>query len=1146
MSNNYTPPDLSFNIVLLEATIPDSLPLGNVVLCGPDASDFQIIWSVGFETLLFGGAKVYRHQYVRSTGVRSQAFGLPYLQGGVKYLLPRSYDTSVHGKPALVNTTANQQVLTKGIAISTVVPAPIVSPHMIYARGIYGTAFGSAKLIPTPVLKQKGVNHFEAGNTTVWYHTRPLDIIGFESYATGYPKVFDPAQTIQQQPFNRTAVFGDTYAKNVWTFASNAGAIDSAALSPWAVIENRDRSYLAKGFLSQSFGQQSIRNKSPSIFFHGLPAPIFYNQAIGYRIRTVTPTGFDRLSLGKPSVIKTPQLLPRSYIATQFGVQWISNHIRYVENHSKNYGAAGEPTVWFRFRYATPKSWLSQAMGDKLTVTHGVRELIGRGFICQAYGNSWVSRGRRFVEPKPIPPNVLSMHTVGGSRKVVPIGYIATLFGTRIIPEIQALYALGFTGVFGLAVADLATKNVKPIGYLSAGEQPAFRWGRQIAYNSSQYVTQEFIGDSGLVPPKWSEWTAIENRNKNIGVIGSLMQRFGYNQIDNNARLIEPQGLIATRFDKSMIAYRIRKLPLQGMEPPYMSDWLVVHNDARVIRPSGEVQSLFGMADAVKTRRYFDRIGRIESFESGTAMVAYRIRTLDIEKRYSIEPPTIRLPSVDLHTRYIDCRGFETAKYGLPSLSIHFNIITTRWSHKEQSGRPALHNVTPELLTRGHDSQEYGNTSLRTEWRHMYVQGDNSNLFGRMRISDTKQFTDIRGWLDSTSSQHHTVTKTGTNPFVLQNIWLNDESNSNNGDGHGIGYDEYSQVPKPGINQNVLQAKGFYIPNFGTAFIYSNTITVFGGIAIDGVSKLASVFNGDRTINLDGMVKIDSEIKTGKPGLTPHTIWAVMEAPEQAKDNHPLPDGGRLHYVNSKPDGTGSVFGIPRLESTIRSIRPVSFHSSFNSIGIPDVDFFKRFITPDSFRSARLGMPSIPFTMQTIVLRQGISRRVEFGQTKLSRPPYLGPQTIRPIGHASLDAGRHISENWERDLYATGFNTLLMGASKSDDSPFMWQGLRIGEHVPMSIGGTDTALYGNAFISLRVRDVLAEGFDAFRSEYTLSAFSQRMTVSNNDKQLSINSAIAVLGIEANSAIGYQDIKLGQHYIRPDGNSDQYRKGGYHA
>ena len=31
-----------------------------------------------------------------------------------------------------------------------------------------------------------------------------------------------------------------------------------------------------------------------------------------------------------------------------------------------------------------------------------------------------------------------------------------------------------------------------------------------------------------------------------------------------------------------------------------------------------------------------------------------------------------------------------------------------------------------------------------------------------------------------------------------------------------------------------------------------------------------------------------------------------------------------------------------------------------------------------------------------------------------------------------------------------------------------------------------------------------------------------------------------------SSHGYSSIKLAQHYIRPDGNSDQYRKGGYHA
>ncbi len=1142
MNNQYTPPDFNISIVLLEQLVARTLPIGEVILCGPKNFESQELKILGFFHEEVGNHRTYNaRQYLRLNGFSSQSIGNAYLQGGVRWVGASSITTLGIGKHSLLNTTANQHARPSGIGSTAVVPAPIVTPHMIYARGIYSTAFGLIKVVPTPVLKHKGVNHFEAGNTTVWYHTRPLAPSGFESYDTGYPKVFDPTQYFSPSPTLRSSVFGDVRIRNNNSHL-RAPSIDSQAISEWATVEARDKALYTKSFVAQAFGAQSIKNKSPSIFFHGLPAPVLYNQAIGYRIRTITPTGFDRLSLGKPSVIKTPQLLPRSYIATQFGLQWISNHTRYVENHSKNYGAAGEPTVWFRFRYATPKSWLSQVMGDKLTVTHGVREVIGQGFIGQGYGNGWVSYGLRLVEPRSIYLEKYSNHLVGRHQVVQPIGFVATSFGTRIIPEIQEVYSLGFVGVFGLAIADLYTKHLKTKGFATYGEQPAFRWGRQIVQNSVQYITQDYDSGNGLVPPKWSDWTAIENRNKVIGAIGTAMQRFGYAQVDNNARLLEPKGLIATRFEKSMIAYRIRHLPLQGVEAPYMAGWHIIHNGARVIKPTGEVQSLFGDADLIKTRRYYERIGGIDSFESGSAMVTYRIRTIDIEKRYSIAPPIIRLPTIDLHTRYVEFRGYETAKYGLASLSIHFRIITPRWTHRDNIGEAALKNQTPEILIKGHSSQEYGQTSVRTEWRLLYAQGDNAQLFGAANISDTKQHLFVRGFIDSLASQKHVVTKMGTNPYVTQNVWLNDESGSGGGNGYGIYFNEDQlgkQLPYPAINQNTLYPVGIDSATVGKSGIHSNNLYVTSGIAIDGVSKGAKIYALTQKITLSEKDRIDSAILVGKPRLSPHTIWAVVEAPYQAKLNHKVE--GELHYVNNI-----NKFGSHFIESTIRSVYQKPNMTPTNSVvGTPDIILRKTIIKPDSFRSARFGLPSIPFTLQEITIRLGIFSNNN-STAKLSRPPYVGALTIKPAGHISQIFGLTYSDNFIRDLHVQGSESLLMGLSKRNDTPFMWQGLRVGEHVPTSIGAGDTSSHGDTSVSLRIRELGAEGFDAFISRYELESFAGRMTVRNTDQQLPQIRQLNINGIEHNSTVGYQDIKLGQHYIRPDGNSDQFRKGGYHA
>ena len=1132
----------NFNTYVIEVGITETSKLGRVSII----NTAQQVKTLGISPQALGKPLIYNlKQFALPQGREQSSYGNAYLLGGVRWIYSIGIAPPVISRPLVVNTTANQQVLARGIARTASVPAPIVSPHMIYAGGIYSTLFGSIKVVPTPVLRHKGVNHFEAGKTTVWYHTRALGAKGFESYDTGYPKVFDPTQFIQPSVFNRTAVFGDTYAKNVWTFIRGVGAIDSQAVSEWALIENKNKAYIARGFLSQAFGNQLIKNKSPSIFFNGLPAPVFYNQAIGYRIRKVAPTGFDRLGLGKPVVIKTPELFPRSYVATQFGTQWVSNYTRYIQNNSKDHSATCTPTIWFRFRYADPNSWQSSTFGDKLTITHGVREVIGQGFIQQAYGNAWVSRGVRLIEPLSIvKKQPASNHFVGRHQEIKPIGYIATQFGTRIIPEIQTVYPLGFAGVFGLALADLAIRYLKPKGYLSAGEQPAFRWGRQIVQNSVQYIIQNFDGGNGLVPPKWSDWTAIENRNKVIGAIGTAMQRFGYAQIDNNARLLEPQGLIATRIGDGMIAYRIRYLPLQGIEKPYMSDWLVVHNAARVIKPAGEVQSLFGNAELVKTRRYLDRIGRIESFESGTPMIAYRIRRLEVEKRYSIAPPIIRLPTVDLHTRYVEFNGYETAKYGLASLSIHFRVITPRWTHRDKSGNPALRNVTPELLTRGHDSQEYGNASVRTQWRDVYAKGDNTAAIGLHKISDTKQHVSVRGFIDSLASQKHVVTQGESAPYSLQYIYLNDENNSSNGEGKGIEPPK-PQVPPPYLNQNVIYHRSESISSrFGTQFIWGNNLEIESGISVSIVSSGLIVYGNAKIVSLQGK-GIANKIELGKPRLSPHTIYAVKEAPQQAKQNHPV---SGLHYVGEETNSnipSGERFGRPFIESTIRSVTPHSFFSSQYRAGRPTFDLSRKVVSPNGFRLGRFGVPSIPFIDQNIVLRQGIYNNV-FGVADIIRPPYIGPQYINLEGIYSAVFGSTYADNYVRTLSAKGSDSLSMGMSKRPDTPYMWQGLRVGEHVPLIIGAGDTSRHGLTWISLRVREIGAEGFNAFRSEYELSNFKEHMTVKNADKKLPSKTTVTATGIEPSNAIGYQDIKLGQHYIRPDGNSDQFRKGGYHA
>lgn len=1101
----------------------------------------------GFVATRFGGSEIYNLlQFVKATQYDASKYGEPYMIGGVRFIYPYGYDQSLIGEVVALNTTENRTLKPKGIDWLDI-PPPNVSPRIIYPASLRSQSFGQLD-IRIPVLDPTGLLETRYGLTTIWFHTRPLLPASLLSYDSGYPKIYDRAQWLRPLSFDKAAVFGDISAKNK-SARVDAFSIFDEVVTPWSLIENTKRYYKPKGIDSQSIGISTIYNKTPSIFVKDIVAPQFNTPAIAYRIRSIRVSGFDRLLFGKPLLTKTPEILPKSINSPSITAPtvWYKNRPVDAIGRGINSFTAGEAIAWFRYRLATPMSWSSSKVGSP-TATHGVREVIATGYLRDSYGWAWVSQGTRYLGAESIYQDFASRHLVGGAQKILVDGYVATLFGTRIIPESRSVAPLGFAGKYGLAKAHLYTRYLGPIGYISVGTQPADRWGATRAFNLLQFVTQNYDSGNGLVPPAWSDWTEIRNRNKTAGISGFQSQRFGYSKIDNNAAPLLVVGIeppAGTRFDVSMISYANRPMVTEGIVPPHMSSWAVIHNAARVITPIGVTHTSIGNAEAVKTRRYYSSVGRIFSQEFSDPMIAYRIRTLDIEKRYSIAPPIIPMPAFDLRTKYITFHGFETAKYGLASLSIRFNIIKTRWSHRDTLGEPALKNLTPELGAYGHDSQLFGRASLRTQWRDVYAQGDNSNLFGRLYIADSNREMFVRGWLDTGVSQRHKVTKTGTNPYVLQHIWLSDESGDNNGEGYGIYFNENllgKRVPSPVINQNVLYAKGFKSSNVGDQRLWSTTISADSGIFIDGVSKDLTVFNKTQQVTIENGRGIDNTIVVGRPRLSPHTIYAVMEAPDQAKENHPV---ANLHYVGQGSINSESLnkIGKVRLESTIRQL--VISGPNFTRFSIPRLENKRSVIEVEGFRSSRFGLPGTPEWVRYVKLRSGIYEQ-SFGLASLLRPPYTGPLHLKPYGFDATRFGVTYSDNYTRTLYPKGLNLLTMGESKYKDTPYMWQGLRIGEHVPLIIGGDDLSIFGETNISLYVRNLEAVGFNDFSSGYELSSFKDRMTVENGYKDIPISKTINNYGF-ISSAMGVTaNIKLAQHYIRPDGNSDQFRKGGYHA
>lgn len=1115
--------------------------------------DSPNVWNFNKKIEVFGfdessvgtPSKVYNlRQYIQDVGGDdATSYGAAYIQGGVKYidLNNLDFDAAQYGLATVINTKADQFVnlVDEGITPQEM-PSPDVSPRIIYAKSQVATLWGNA-LVQFPP-RPKGFVATSYGVAWVSHSPRYLEPNYIDTFNSGYPKVFDPTQKIYVTGVNTViagGIFGDISAKNTRRIIKVSG-LYAQSFSDWGVVESNRRAIGIKGFDSRSFGTTNIYNKTPSIAPIGIYSFDGLNSTIGYRIRTVKPSGWYQPKLGNHTLTKSPEIEPVGIHQNDFGSTWVSNKTRSIyAGLGRESLAIGEITVWHFTRRLKSTGIFEDGYGTP-RVEHGRRTILANGSIHSVYGdNAWVSYAVRSLSPSSITYPNIPIHRVGGTQHIQPFGYVATLFGSRIIPESQSIYPQGFINPFGLTIVDLWKKYIKPNGFLTTGQEGGHRFGTHKFWNLRQYIEMYYDVDSGLTPPKWTGWTSIENRNKTIGAIGSNSARISEPNIENKARVLSPSGLSTLTFGQAMIAERVRSLKLQGMEAPYISGWSAIYNAAFVIAQKGFKADTFGVASILNTRRYFNRIGNFESLEMGTPMIADRIRTLKFEQRYTIAPPYIPIHRIDLYTRYIEevGRSNDHQAFGNPSLSIHWNIITPRWTMRDAYGSPTLKNVTPELGTRGHNSEEFGQTNIRTQWRELLHLGSETVVWGRSEIAFRDRQFSVDGFTQWNIPTHK-VTKTGVPPYYPQYIWLDSvEIDGEQNDGHGIEMPD-KQVPTPNIKTNMIYPVGFVASLYGSHHIQSNGILVQPGLQELTVGEpLVSLKN--RSISV---TSIASAIAFGSIRLSPWTIWATTDTPDQAIENH---EGGRFYPINSNQGlrRPGEVFGNSVISLKIREPLSVGLGDQSDFGNGHKIDLRRRYINLKDFgfRSQRIGVHVLgPFDQN--VTQFDSNDMQSFGQPSLSNP-YGGAFYIEPNAIVSPTINMPTVDFFNRTIKPVGSNHLQMGTEKGDDTPFMWQGLRVGELVKGNYGGFDNLQFGElTWISNKIRELSVNGFESFVCEYDYTAFDKRMRVIRKDLPKP-SLSIQPVGVDA-LVVTVPNIKPAVHYIRPDGNADQYRKGAF--
>lgn len=1098
----------------------------------------------GSNTSAVGSATIYNlKQFIahRQTSAHT-LLGYASLQGGVRYLSLYGFNGSGLGTAKVINIRADQYATTQGI-LGLSLGTPNVSPRYIWPIEIYPPIF------PQPLVQRSpyplGLDHSSYGYATLWFRVRylsPASILGFDS---GYAKIFDPTQFIYANPPQTSAVFGDIKAKNKNIIVHAEGMLASA-VNEWAVFENTLCLINAKGIDGFIAADANIRNKTPSIMPDGFISPIG-KPSIADRVRRVNVVGIPYLFFGLPTFTTPPSLAPKGGDYLKFGDTFVSLKTRTVFIGGTYSLSVGNATVWPWSRNVPLEGIKAPILTSASTVTHGLRELLPNGSDNMRFSASHrlSFRIRTIVVESIVDNDPNTSHRVSRNIIIYPTGFDATEWGSRVIPENKTLLPIGIAPSAGTPAIDWFIRSLYLNGFrtsFSAEKNTDIRFGVARAFNKTQYIVQFFDVASGLVPQDFSQWTAIEVRNKTILTYGVDTKKIGYALISNNAAQISPvgaQGDIGSPF----IGYRVRSVFADAIDSPYMANWNVIYNAAFVVAPVSKNTDAFGVHRLFSNLQTLKANGA-EMSSYGYHMVDFAIRTLQMESRYGIYPAYINLPNVQLHTRYISPMGFDpstlwASNVGMPDLAIHRNIISPKWIDRQYLwwGDAALKNLTPELGVYGNTNELFGITSVRTQWENVFAKGDESLLFGKVLIEFKTRKIAVAGLNAAPISQLHKVIKLGAPPYSPQYIELRGFSEVDGileeTDGYGINAPD-KQVAMPSLNQSVIYSRSFVASVFGEIRVTANTLKIDAGIYILGVAN-PSVSLKVRELVVKGIDNYIGEDRIGKPRITPHTIYAPFgeEATSQARRNHP--------FVNSSYINTGVKFGSVVVINKNRGLWHHSAHTG-NSFGIPSLMLSRQYIQPKGMRSEKSGWHNIPFSLQTVTQlhEDGLDGFHQFGRAALARPPYLGSYTIKTLGGNSQSFGATVLQNSIRFLYPVGLASAAMGDRKYSDNPFMWQGLRIGELVLGSYGGNEHSALGLLFISAKVRDIGVEGFDTFLSEYDIYNFKTRMRVYRQvtPTEKDYIQVMAVNVVE----FGNAKIEHGQYFIRPDGNSETYRQG----
>ena len=1003
------------------------------------------------------------------------------------------------------------------------------APYFAPRSGACTAAFGSAYLRPGPqavsatfdsdllnwrVVRQGGVGDLAqlgAHEVRLNFQLVSVEAIYYDGIKPGAPPASRvsaqftayaalPATRITSEAVILGAPSVDRFYAPSTQYAATLGESALEVGAPWASFTVRGVS--PSGAAPQPLGSPSVRNVSSGLFPSGI---------------------YSLVALGAPQVENTIRILaPVGAHASLYGTPVVFN-LKQIVGQTGNIGsklAYGKPTIYNRDKYLTGKGWLSQSVGAVL-VQHGVQRAEPSPIAARSTPSTkaWVSRSPRELAPTQIAPPLLSIPLVGGLQFIEALGFDDTRWGTRIIPESQTIGPEGFVNPFGTPLAWLFHTFAKP------GPVDTLHWGTAYVWNSVQFVRVLVDHAGDLAGEKWSIWTKAENRNRTIKHHSTTPSALPSPTVENGARPLLPSGVPAPtwpeHYKAGMVAFGVRPLPLEGIEPPHFARWHAIHNGAFQLLPQGfDASAVADLSRIANNRRYFPWITGGDFALYGNAFVADRVREITFEARYSIGSPSMPIQGIKLHTRYVEPPGQDASRIGLTDLVIRWNRFTPRWTHVEKFGDAMVRNRTPELHLRGHNTEELGTPAIRLHWREVVTAETFTQALGRPIIAYRTRKIQISG-ANSLRMGLLKAIRIGEDPPYARTVVPK-------------GVDARFELGKPSMNYRFMYVSGWNAMTFG-----NDPEVILMGIMPVGIVPRSSwqdfglPFLVEPTLQgIYDAGRIRPTDEYGTPYMTPQTIWVMGNPPP------PAPPRASFRPVNE-----GVEFGRPRMSQSPQYIRPSGPHMF--RMDWPALTLRLKYLPVSGFNSNLSGFHTL-IGGDLFIDVDGVQPPAT-GKPSVKRPPAPpAAQTIKGKGFAG-DMGSAAIEHFHRTLNIPGYFAQQMGSSRGG-TRYYPQSLHVGFPAPVKIGGIDGLGFGAQWVSYRVRDLFVPGFDQFEEGYEPMKFEARMRVrkAQPDPLPGPPTAQGVLiaGADLLAVGAIHDIRPGQHFIRPDGNAEQFRKGAF--